>query len=103
MNKEEILKKSRQSNNDEGIKYIQDKGRLVGYFVFCCVYIFIILFNAYVDQKSYAASSLFWAFLTAETIPKYKFTHKKSYIIVGIIGTIITIFYLVNFVLLSLR
>ncbi|MCC0632493.1 hypothetical protein KGF45_13755 [Clostridioides sp. ZZV14-6154] len=103
MNKEEILKKSRQSNNDEGIKYIQNKGRSVGYFVFCCIYVFIILFNAYVGQESYAASSLFWAFLAAETISKYPFTHKKSYIIVGIIGTIGTIFSLINFVLLSLR
>ncbi len=103
MDKEEILNKSRQSKKDEGFEHIENKGRKIGYIVFCCVFVFIILFNAFMGQQNFAVSALFWAYLAAEAIPKYQFTHNKSYLIVTIAGSIATIAYLASFVLESLR
>lgn len=103
MDKKEILNKSRQSKRDEGLEYAENKGRKLGYIAFSCVFVFIVLFNAIMGQNSYAVSALFWSFISAETIAKYQFTHKKSYLFIVIASAIVTIILLVNFVLISLR
>ncbi|CZR95588.1 MULTISPECIES: DUF6442 family protein [Clostridioides] len=103
MNKEEILSKSRQSNKDEGLEYIENKGRKIGYSIFTCVFAFIVIFNTFIGQKSDAVSALFWTFGLAENIAKYQFTHEKKNLILAIGFLITTIFSLTNFVLSSLR
>lgn len=103
MNKEEILSKSRQSNKDEGLEYIENKGRKIGYLIFVCVCFFIGIFNAFIGQKNDAIVALFWTFGLAENIVKYQFTHEKKNLIWAIIFLISTIFSLTNFVLSSLR
>lgn len=103
MNKEEILSKSRQSNKDEGLEYIENKGRKIGYLIFICIFAFIVIFNAFIGQKSDAVSALFWTFGVAENITKYQFTHEKKNLILAIGFLITTIFSLTNFVLSSLR
>lgn len=102
MNKEEILSKSRQSTKDEGLEYIENKGRKIGYSIFICVFAFIVIFNAFIGQKSDAVSALFWTFGLAENIAKYQFTHEKKNLILSIGFLITTIFSLTNFVLSSL-
>lgn len=103
MNKEEILNKSRQSKKDEGLEYIENKGRKIGYIAFIFVFSFIIIFNALVGQKSDAIGALFWTFMVAENIAKYQFTHDRKNLIAAIGFSILTIFLLINFVLASLR
>ncbi|MCC0783734.1 hypothetical protein IR152_11685 [Clostridioides sp. ES-S-0108-01] len=103
MNREEILSKSRQSNRDEGLEYIENKGRKVGYSIFVCVCFFIEIFNAFTGQKNDAILALFWTFGLSENIIKYQFTHEKKNLIWAIIFLISTIFSLTNFVLSSLR
>ncbi len=102
MDKEEILNKSRQSKKDEGLEYIENKGRKIGHIAFCCVFIFIVLFNIFRGQQSFAIYALFWAFFAADALPKYQFTHKKSYLVVIVAGAIASIANLVNFILESL-
>lgn len=101
--KEEILKKSRNSNKDEGIEYVENKGRKIGFTAFCIVFIFIVLFNAFRGEESYAVSSLFWIFIATEAIPKYKFTHEKVYLVTIIAGGIASIASLISFILVSVR
>ncbi|MCC0704924.1 hypothetical protein IC213_17840 [Clostridioides sp. ES-S-0049-02] len=102
MNKEEILNKSRQSK-DEGLEYVENKGRKIGYIAFTCVFCFIVIFNAFIGQKSYTVAALFWTFIVAESIAKYQFTRKKQYIFVATFSLIVTITSLINFVSASLR
>lgn len=101
--KEEILKKSRNSNKDEGIEYVENKGRKIGFTAFCLVFVFIVLFNSFMGEKSYAVSSLFWIFIAAEAIPKYQFTHKKVYLVTTIAAGIVSIASLIGFILVSVR
>ncbi|MCC0638340.1 MULTISPECIES: DUF6442 family protein [unclassified Clostridioides] len=103
MNKEEILNKSRQSRKDEGLEYVENKGRKIGYIAFTCVFCFIVIFNAFIGQKSYTVAALFWTFIVAESIAKYQFTRKKQYIFVATFSLIVTITSLINFVSASLR
>lgn len=91
MNKEEILNKSRQEKSDEGIDFIENKGRKLGFTLFVCVYVFILAFNAEMGRSSYELYSLCLTFLSAQSIQKYKFTRKKRYLIVSIVGIIAAI------------
>lgn len=77
MDKNEVLKKSRQQQNDEGIEYTDNNGRRLGFTAFCCVFIFEVIFNSILGNQSHAIFALFWIFIAAEAIPKYRFTHKK--------------------------
>lgn len=97
--KEKILEISRNSNKDEGIEYFENEGRKIGFSVCCMLFIFIVIFNAFKGEQNYAVSSLFWAFIATEAIPKYKFTHKKVYIITIIAGGIASIASLISFIL----
>lgn len=102
-NKEDILRKSRNSKIDEGMEFIENKGRKIGFIAFCVVFIIIVLFNAFMGKKSNEVATLFWAYLACESIPKYKFTHERIYLITIIFGTVASVLSLSNFILTSLR
>ena len=103
MDKDEILKKSRQQKNDEGMEYTENSGRKLGFTAFCFVSIFLVIFNSFIGEQSYAIFALFWTFIAAESIPKYRFTHKKVYLITIIAGFVAAAGSLANFVLVSVR
>lgn len=103
MNKEEILNKSRQSKKDEGLEYVENKGRKIGYIAFTCVFCFITIFNIFIGQKNDAMLALFWTFIVAENIAKFQFTHDIKNLIVAIGFSILTILSLIDFVSTSLR
>ncbi|WP_394863316.1 DUF6442 family protein [Paraclostridium bifermentans] len=102
-NKEEILKRSRNSKRDEGMEFVENKGRTIGFRALCVIFIFIVLFNSFMGKRSDEVSALFWAYLAFESIPKYKFTHEKAYLVTTIFGIIASLASLLNFILTSLR
>lgn len=99
MNKEEILKKSREEGNDEGLKEVENNGRKLGEMAFTLVFIFILIINSLNGKSSYAPMAMFWAFLAAEAYPKFKFTKQKVYLISIFAGSIANVAYLINFVI----
>lgn len=103
MNKDEILKKSRAEKNDEGMRQAENQGRRVGQIAFCCVFVFVIIFNLFNNQNNYAPMSMFWAFIAAEAYPKYQFTKRKAFLISTIAGAVASIASLLSFIIASLR
>lgn len=99
MNKEEILKKSREENNDEGLIEVENNGRKLGEMAFTLMFIFILIINFSNGKSSYAPMAMFWAFLAAESYPKFKFTKKKAYLFSTFAGLIASIVYLISFVI----
>lgn len=102
MNKDEILAKSRNEKSDEGMQQAENKGRRIGVSAFCGVFIFIVIFNLFNGQQSYAPQAMFWAFVAAEAYPKYRFTKRKEYLISTIAGCIASVAFLVNFIIETL-
>lgn len=102
MNKEEILMRSR-NEKDEGLEYAENKGRKVGITAFCCVFIFLVLFNLFKGQSNYAVFSMFWAFAAAEAFPKYRFTGQKTYLVSTVCGSIACIASLLSHIITTLR
>jgi len=98
MNKEEILEKSRKDYNDEGMIQAENKGREIGFIVFVIVFLIVALMNLFYgdNNDNYGPFAMFWAFLAAESYPKYKFTKRKSDLFTIILSSIGAILWLIN-------
>lgn len=105
MKKEDILEKSRQSHQDEGVEYAENQGRKIGFIVFALLFAFLVIFNLFFGETStfHAISSLFWAFTAAESYGKYRFLKGKVYLVITIAGSIASILSVVNYILATLR
>lgn len=103
VNKEEILAKSRNEKNDEGLIDATNRGQRKGIVTFCLVFIFIVLFNLFTGQSNYAPMAMFFAFNAAEAYPKYKFTKNKAHLVTTIASSIACIAFLINLVIATLR
>ncbi len=107
MDKNTVLEKSRNSRSDEGIEYAESKGRKIGFVIFSLIFLFIILFNLFFSGGNnsvfYAASSMFWIFISTDAFEKFKFTRKKSHLVITIAGGVATIIWLANFIIITLE
>ena len=99
MNKEEILARSRAKQNDEGMRDAEEQGRRIGIRAFCLVELVVLIFNYCTDQPAYVPMSMFWAFTAAEAYPKYRFTGKRSFLAITIVGGITSLLFLVCHIL----
>ncbi|HFC9206800.1 TPA: DUF6442 family protein [Clostridium perfringens] len=105
MKKEDILKKSRESIEDEGMSNAQNEGLIIGAIIteiFNCI---IAIFGVISGQVAitYAASALFWPIIAGQGYSKYCFTKKKSYLFITIFGSLISISYLISFIVTMLK
>lgn len=103
MNKDEILAKSRKEKLDEGLIYAENRGRKIGISVFCLVFAFIVLFNFFNGESSYAPMAMFFAFVASESYPRYSFTKNKGYLITVVAGAIACIAFLGSLIITTLR
>jgi len=104
MNKEDILKKSRNSNTDEGLEYFDNKGRKIGYIFFYVIAIFMILFGKYYGKESHSVFTLLWLFTTVNTFVRFRFYHEKIYILfISLISFVFMINSFVSFILETMR
>ena len=99
MNREEILARSRAEQNDEGMRDAEEKGRRIGIRAFCLVEVIVLLFNFFTGQPNYVPMAMFWAFAAAEAYPKYRFTGKRSFLAVTIMGGVCSLLFLVCHIL----
>jgi len=84
--KEEILARSRQSQQDEGIEHAIGKGALLGNYYTGGVGFALIAFSFFADQflVIYAVLSLYGAHCFGEFLAKYRYFKQKRYL-VGVI------------------
>lgn len=91
------------------MNHVEEKGRKLGYILFCFMYLFIVLFNMFFSKDKfsnvvfYSASAMFWVFAASDAFEKFKFTKNKTYLITSIFGGIATIEFLVNFIIITLK
>ena len=78
MDKEEILKRSREQKEDEGTVYADNNGRRYGFMGFCSVFIIIMFFKIFTKQNNFIPYSMFFAYMSAEAYGKYRATKAKT-------------------------
>lgn len=103
MDKDEILKKSREQKEDEGTVYVDNKGRRYGVIGFSSVFIVIMFFNLFTKQNNFVPYSMFFAYTSAEAYGKYRITKAKSLISITILTAISSTCFLACHVLEVLR
>lgn len=103
MNKDEILNRSRQSKKDEGVEFVQNEGVRFGFYVFVIVSFLMVIFNQFIGVKSFDIFALIFIFGSTESMTKYKFTHKKRYIISTVVYILLCIMSLFAYIDISLR
>lgn len=103
MNKEEILNKSRNSKEDEGVEFIEKKGFTLGFGVFMIITVLIVVFNEIIGLESFDIFALLAGFASAESITKYRFTHKKKYAVGTIFNVILCVSCFIAYIDTSLR
>lgn len=103
MNKEDVLKKSREEKEDEGTVYAENKGRRYGAIAFCSFFIVILLFNLSTGQSIHMPMSMFWIYVSAEACGKYSASKSKALLTTTVAGAIAAIGFLVCYILEVLR
>lgn len=103
MNKDEILEKSRHENKDEGMENTENEGRKAGITALSITFAFVVVFNLIFGRgnvlASYAASAMFWIFLSTDAFHKFRFTCKKTYLVTTIAAGIASAVSLLNFII----
>lgn len=99
MEKNEILEKSRAEGVDEGMSRAVEQGRRFGEAAFLCMTIVLILLKVFFGERGSDVQALFWAFVAAESWPKYRFTGQKSLLFTTILGGFCSLANLATYVL----
>ncbi len=99
MKKEEILEKSRNSKEDEGEQFIENRSRRYGVTGFMLMFIAITLFNLINNIDNHVASILFFAYVSAEAFCRYRIGKNKFFLLTTICGGGASVLGLVNYVL----
>ncbi len=86
MNKEEILAKSREEKNDEGVAYAANRGRRYGVSAMCLMMIVLIVFNWFQGQNNYAIFAILWSYLGLEAYGTYQVTREKARLAAAVLG-----------------
>jgi hypothetical protein len=102
MEKDEILKKSREQKEDEGVIFAENKGRRFGVIGFSSVFIIILFFNFFTGQNNFVPFAMFWAYGTAEAYGKYSVTKKRAYLITTIFAAVASLCFLSCYIINTL-
>lgn len=102
MNKEEILKKSREANTDEGVEYAANTGRRLGFKAMCVIYIALTVFNLFTDQSNDALFATFWMYIGFEAYGKYCFNHRRSSLVCSVCGIVAGVLYAITHIIETL-
>lgn len=101
MNKDEILRRSREQKEDEGAVYEKNIGRYYGFIGCSAVFAIIVLVTFFTNQSINAPMSLYCAFIGAESYGKYHSNKKKVELFVFIIGSFASILFLLSYILID--
>lgn len=100
MNREEILKRNKESNpKDEGMEYIEDKAKRYGEIGLCIVFIILVIYKTIKGFAIYDLLALFWAYFGIGYIYKYRIFKTKKSLISAICGMIAAICSVLAYVL----
>jgi hypothetical protein len=102
MNKEEILKKSRDQKEDEGTIYADNNGRRYGVIAFSSIFIIITFFNLFTKQNNFIPYCMFFAYMSAEAYGKYRATKVKVFMTTTILASFASVAFLICYVLVVL-
>lgn len=91
MNKEDLLKRYKGENVDEGIEFENHKGDESGFFAMCIWILFLILFKLSKGEPTFDVISLPFVFLSGGIFKRYSLNKDKAVVNLAIVFTLISI------------
>lgn len=95
MDKKEILAKGGQARGDAA----PDRGLHAGIIAFVLVILGITLFNRCTHQPNDVPGAIFWAFVAAQSFPRYLCSKQKYLLLIAIAGTVLCLASLITYVM----
>ncbi|WP_324825364.1 DUF6442 family protein [Sinanaerobacter sp. ZZT-01] len=95
MDKNEILKKSREQKEDEGTIFVQNNGRRFGVIGFCSIFVIIMVFNLFTGVENFVPFTMFWAYAAAESYGKYRTTKRGVEGITAVLASLASLGFLI--------
>lgn len=99
MDREQILKMSREEKTDEGAVYAENKGRRYGVLGFYAMYAVIMCYNFFLGLDNYVLFSLFWGFAACEGFGKYCALKSRAYLVTAVFGGLSSILFFAAYVI----
>ena len=103
MDREEILAKSRRENRDEGRMQAEYRGNRIGTVVISVLLLFILVWNWFFEQNNAVPLVICGAYYACTEYSRYLFERKKKYLIYLGFWSLLSIFWLMVFVIETLR
>lgn len=102
MEKEEILRKSREQKEDEGLIYKENMGRQYGFYGLTVMISIYCVIDISIGGSINAPMSMWFAFLGAEYYGKYRVNKRKREILESALGILMSIAFLRSYLLRDL-
>lgn len=102
MNKDEILRKSREQKEDEGVMYVDNSGRIYGFIGLTIMFAAHVILVLFFDGNFAIPMSLWCAFTGAECLGKYKANSRKSELFGGFILCFTAVMFFLSYLLRDL-
>lgn len=99
MDREEILRRSRAEEEDEGNTFAENRGRRSGVTGFSILYILLVVFNWVTDQPSYSIHALFWCYISLESWGKYRVSRQGIFLSTAVVAALTSLCFLACYVL----
>lgn len=102
MRKEEILERSRSEQRDEGKEFVLAKGRKSGINGMVIIFCILAVYNLYNGRQetNSALIALMFGYLSCESLGIYTISKRRRDLLKVIIGAVISIYFLVNYLML---
>ncbi len=96
MERDEILRKSRNEKNDEGVVFINTQGRKIGVIGMMIIFIVLSIYYLYTNHADciYPLLAMVFGYLTFESAGIFNVTKKKSALVKAITGFLLCLTFL---------
>ncbi len=102
MNKDEILKRSREQKEDEGVIHQENIGRRYGFYGLSAMFSIYALIFIFIGGNLTVPMSLWFAFSGAELLGKYRTYKRKQDLFGSIVLILVSIGFLLSYLLIDL-
>ncbi len=99
MDREKILEKSKAEMKEEEISIAKNLGQDIGYKVILIICIAFVTFDFFRGVVSYQVNTLLFGLMGSQQFANYKVYGKKRYLLFSILFLVLTIFYLIKYII----
>ena len=103
MDRDEILRRSREGGEDEGDIFAENRGRRFGVVGFSLMFAVLQVFDLITGQASHNIRALFWCYVSLESWGRYRISSGRILLATAVLSAMVSLCDLACYVLEVLR